>query len=397
MNAPKIAYISFDVVPAPKGAAIHIQTFAQALGQQFGQVQLVTVSPTPSVISQALTPAIRQTALPATGKTLIDRVLSFRHALWEWLQGRFFEVIHIRSPLEGFPIALHKPKFCRYLIFEVNGLPSIELKYRYPKVADDRELMHKLVAQEARCLQAADWIITPSPVTRDFLVTRGVVRDRLHVIPNGVDLDMFRYAPPNSASLLAPLKMLYFGTLSAWQGVDLAIDALHLYRREFEAQLTIVGPGKPNQLKNLEALTQKLKVADSVRLVAPLPLAELVDHMHAHDVIVAPLKGCDRNLVQGCCPLKVLEGMAVGTPVITTDIPAVQAIGSPSHHFLAVKPNSAKSIKDAMLQLRGNPALRLALSRQARNHVTQHFTWQQINQRLIQLYERLELTAHNPL
>ncbi|MEO1093699.1 MAG: glycosyltransferase family 4 protein [Cyanobacteria bacterium J06638_28] len=396
MNAPKIAYISFDVVPAPKGAAIHIQAFAQALRQHFGQVQLVTVSPTPSVISQALTPAIGQTALPAVGKTLIDRVLSFRQALWEWLQGQFFEVIHIRSPLEGFPIALHKPKFCRYLIFEVNGLPSIELKYRYPKVADDRELMYKLVAQEARCLQAADWVITPSPVTRDFLVTRGAVRDRIHVIPNGVDCDVFRYASPRSAPILTPLKMLYCGTLATWQGVDLAIDALHLYRREFEAQLTVIGPGKPNQLKNLEALTQKLKVIDAVKLVAPLPLAELVERMHAHDVIVAPLKGCDRNLVQGCCPLKVLEGMAVGTPVITTDIPAVQAIGVPNRHFLAVKPNSAKSIKDRMLQLRANPALRLALSQQARKQVTQHFTWQQASQRLIQVYEMLGLTVNKP-
>ncbi|MDA0267849.1 MAG: hypothetical protein O2890_12760, partial [Cyanobacteria bacterium] len=121
MNAPQIAYISFDVVPAPKGAAIHIQTFAQALVQQFGRLQLVTVSPTESTLVTDLAPGIQQTALPALGKTLIDRVLSFRQALWIWLQGKSFDIIHIRSPFEGFPIALHKPKLCRYLIFEVTA------------------------------------------------------------------------------------------------------------------------------------------------------------------------------------------------------------------------------------------------------------------------------------
>lgn len=89
MNAPKIAYISFDVVPAPKGAAIHVRAFAQALGEHVGQIQLVTVSPSPSVISQALIPEVWQTALPATGKTLINQILSFRQALWKWLQGHF--------------------------------------------------------------------------------------------------------------------------------------------------------------------------------------------------------------------------------------------------------------------------------------------------------------------
>ena len=271
----------------------------------------------------------------------------------------------------------------------MNGLPSIELKYRYPQVADDGELMHKLIAQEDTCLQAADRILTPSPVTQTYLQERGVKVERIQVIANGVDLDLFPYRAPHDAAERSPLQLLYFGTLSPWQGVDLAIDALHLYRRDFEAELTIIGPGKPSQLKALEKLAHKLDVADQVQILGAMPLPELVAQMHGADAIVAPLKGCDRNLVQGCCPLKVLEGMATGTPVITTDIPAVRAIGTPDIHFLAVKPNSSKGIKDAMGRLRADGALRLSLSKQARWQVEHHFTWDMAHHRLIGLYQPL--------
>ncbi|NEP17112.1 MAG: glycosyltransferase [Leptolyngbya sp. SIO4C1] len=390
MTAPKLAYISFDIVPALKGAAIHISAFATAIAAEFGQLQLVTVSPTEQ-LEQSSEFGIQQTALPAVGKTLIDRVLSFRAALWQWLQGRSFDIIHIRSPFEGLPVALHKPILCRHLIFEVNGLPSIELKYRYPKVADDRELMHKLTEQERICRQAADCLITPSPVTQAYLHSLPN-SPAVHVIPNGVALDTFYYAPPRSA-IASPLKLLYFGTLSPWQGVDLAIDALALYRRDQAAQLTIAGPTRPGQLRTLTKLAHKLAVADHIHFAGPLLPSNLVAQMHQADVIVAPLKACDRNLLQGCCPLKVLEGMASGTPVVTSNLPVVQAIGESGTHFLAAKPNSTKALKDALLQLRYDTTLRHHLSKQARTQVERTYTWKIANQQLLNIYQQLLRSA----
>ena len=390
MSGPRIAYIAFDVVPAPKGAAIHIQAFTQGLSQHFGQLNLVTVSPTEAIMTQELGPGITQTALPALGKTLIDRVLHFRRGLKDWLATQeIFDVIQVRSPFEGFPIALQKSDYCRKLIFEVNGLPSIELKYRYPQVAEDPELMHKLLAQEDICLQAADCIVTPSPVTQGYLIQRGVEAKHIQVIANGVDLALFHPAMPRSQPQLEQMRLLYFGTLSTWQGVDLAVDALALYRRDFEARLTVVGPGKASQLKRLDKLAQKLDVADWIDYLGPMSPEALVQQMHQADVIVAPLKACDRNLIQGCCPLKVLEGMASGTPVITTEMPVVQALGIADQHFLAVKPNSSKGIKDAMLRLRDNSKLRLHLSQQGRAQVEQHYSWEIANGALVQTYERL--------
>jgi len=400
MNQPHLAYISFDTVPAPKGAAIHIVAFARTLASAFGEIQLVTVSPNSEVTdSQDFSPGVVQTTLPAVGDTLIHRVLYFRAMLESWWKGRQFDVIHLRSIYEGFPIAVNKEKLCKCLIFEVNGLPSIELKYRYPAVADDRELLHKLRVQEKICLDAADLIVTPSTVTRDYLQTRGVESEKICVIPNGVDLDIFTYSAPHGRlddSIPNPksqipncFRLLYFGTLSAWQGVNLAIESLALANHDFPTELIVIGQGRSQQLVALRKLAQKLNVQEQLTILETMSQVQLLQHIHQADAIVAPLTPNDRNLVQGCCPLKVLEAMATGTPVIASDMPVVRELGTDGEHFLLVKPGSAKAIKDAVLRLIQEPELAPHLAIAARKRIEKYYTWQQAGAALVEAYKSL--------
>ncbi len=386
----KIAYISFDVIPSHKGAAVHIESFVRSLAQAYGHIELVTVAAEPQAAITVTWPGVTHTVLPAAGKTLIDRVMHFRQHLHRWLSGRRFDIVQVRSIFEGLPVI--QSGSCRSLIFEVNGLPSIELKYRYPKVAEDVELMDKLVRQEQLCLEAAEQIVTPSFVTRSHLISRGIPASRIEVIPNGVDLSIHRYQPLKTCEKqeLETLNLLYFGTLSAWQGVDLAVDALALYCRDFSGQLTIVGPARGKQVAQLEKLARKLGVAESVTILEACPQAALNALMHQASAIVAPLKANDRNLVQGCCPLKVLEGMASGTPVITSDLPVVTDLGESERHFLAVRPGSSKAIKDAMLRLRADGALRKRLSGEGRSHIENHYTWQQAQTKLLTIYRHVQ-------
>ncbi|NJM99954.1 MAG: glycosyltransferase family 4 protein [Phormidesmis sp. RL_2_1] len=425
-NTAKIAYISFDTLPSHKGAAVHIESFVRALAQQYGTVELVTVAAiAPKTPAKTVNwSGVNHTVLPAMGKTLIDRVMCFRRHLHMWLQEQCFDVIQIRSIFEGFVVAKVQQQrqhnslqpLYQQLIFEVNGLPSIELKYRYPKVANDWELMHKLRLQEHICLRAADTIVTPSAITKQYLkeylkehlqeylkeylkeylseplkthgqdLLRQGIRRNIQVIPNGVDLSVMTYQPPRET--IKTLNMLYFGTLSAWQGVGLATEALALYRRDFDARLTIIGPTRGKQVAQLKKLANKLKVTASMQILEARPQAELVQFMHQADIILAPLKPNDRNLVQGCCPLKVLEGMASGTPVITSDLPVVTQLGESEHHFLAVQPGSAKAIKDGLLRLREDAPLRLRLSQTGRSHIENHYTWQHAHHHLQQIYHQ---------
>src|SRR5258708_15030130 len=182
MQYSRAAYVSFDTVPAPKGAATHIEAFARALGAALGGVELLTVAfGAESSARVERWPGVFHTELPALGATLIDRVLCFRRFLMHWLAGRTFEVIQFRSIFEGLPLL--KLAAESRLAFEVNGLPSIELKYRYPGMEDDRVLMRKLLGPERKCFETADLIVTPSGVTRRYLISAtGAPAEKARVI-----------------------------------------------------------------------------------------------------------------------------------------------------------------------------------------------------------------------
>jgi glycosyltransferase involved in cell wall biosynthesis len=435
MSSRYLIYVSYDRFPAPKGAATHIRAFVEALASEYQPIELVTVAdetlanetvPHESVANVSvvdenahrdalhrgmqrssvvdLPPGVTHTALPARGVGLIERVMFFRAQLHAWWGQRRPAIAHVRSIYEGYPIACNKSRYCERLVFEVNGLPSIELKYHYPAVADDRELMRKLIAQEQRCLQAADLVVTVSDVNAAYLRARGVNEQRLVVIPNGVDLELFKYQTPQqgaaSDSSMGPqlntshhpakdLSLLYSGTWAAWQGVQTAIEALALYRRDLPARLTIVGDGRPRQARALQELAYDLGVAESVQFVAGIDQAELAGLHHAADVVLAPLLANDRNMTQGCCPLKVLEAMASGTPLVASNLPVVAALARNEIEALLVAPGSAKGIKDALLRLTFDPELGRRIAWNARQRVAAEFTWQRAQASLLAAYRQM--------
>lgn len=381
MRRARLAYISFDTVPAPKGAATHIEAFTRALAGAFGGIELVSIGDAPP---QERWPGVFHTELPASGASLIDRVLCFRRFLAQWLRSRHFEAIQFRSIFEGLPLLESSSR----LIFEVNGLPSIELKYRYPGAEDDRELMRKVTAQEQASLDAAHLVITPSDVTRQYLISsRGVQAAKVRLIANGVDAEMFRPAPSREPDGL--LKLLYFGTLSQWQGVELGIRALAEIRKQTPAEFTIIGTGSGSERSALLALASRLGLASAVHVLPAMTQAELTAHLGASDIVLAPLTLNDRNLVQGCCPLKILEGMAAGVPVIASDLPVVRELGSDGVHFVLVKPGSVDQIAQAALRISCDRSLAKNLANQARAHILANYTWDRSGDALVRAYEEL--------
>ena len=105
---------------------------------------------------------------------------------------------------------------------------------------------------------------------------------------------------------------------------------------------------------------------------------------------LVPLPANDRNVVQGCCPLKLLEAMAAGVPVVASDLPVVRALADPEQHALLVRPGSAKAIKDGILRLAADPHLGRRIAQAARRRIERELTWRHAEERLIASYRRLE-------
>ena len=185
------------------------------------------------------------------------------------------------------------------------------------------------------------------------------------------------------------MQILYSGTMAPWQGVNVAIEALSLFRRDAPAGLTLVGHALAKQRKVIERFAWENGVFEHVRLLPPVSRAELCNLHHQSDAVVAPLIRNDRNLEQGCCPLKVLEAMSTGCPLVASDLPVVRELAQDGNQALLVRPGSGKAIKDALFRLVDEPSLAERLSTAARAHVIRGFTWERAQKGLISVYEEL--------
>ena len=384
----RVLYTSFDEVPSPKGASVHIEAFSRALSQRVNLV-LVTPGLTDELATESF-PGVSHRVLGCPADNPIGRARTFRVKLAQLLATHTWDVIHFRSIFEGYPIVQHyaaQPAGRRpALVYEVNGFPSIELKYHYRKVAADERLTSKLWHQEQRCLEAASRIITVSQVNRQYICERGLAPDTIHLIPNGVASDDFPFRPPLPLDR-EPLRIAYVGTLTAWQGIDVVLEAIALLQTRRPVHLSLQGPVSKPRKKQLERKIQRLNIETAVTWLSPGGQAEVCRLLHNSHVSVVPLLAVDRNTRQGCCPLKLLEAMAAGCPVVASDLPVVRELAEPGQHFWPARPGDARSLKNALLRCVELPRQTAAMAQRAADHVRRQFTWRHACQRLASVYD----------
>jgi glycosyltransferase involved in cell wall biosynthesis len=238
----RVLYTAFDVVPSPKGASRHITAFTQALVQAGYAVTLFTagLDDLPARETYAGAELIR---CCSQEKNYLRRAQQFGDAVWEHLRHRqgAYDVVHFRDLWSG-AAALAARETLGYaykLLFEVNGLASVELKYLYPGLRES-DLPDRLRKQETTLLRAAERVVCVSSVTAIYLRSLGAVGEKLHVIRNGVDVEQF---PAETPIPDGPPKLVYLGTLAPWQGLGCLVQAMPAVLAEFPgARLHLVGP-----------------------------------------------------------------------------------------------------------------------------------------------------------
>lgn len=271
-------------------------------------------------------------------------------------------------------------------LFEVNGLPSIELKYHYPGL--DPELLLKIKEQEIATLHLSDSIICPSNVTRDYIASLGLSRKLVTVIPNGVSPSDFSPSPlPNRENRIPVL--FYIGTLADWQGLDIVIKALPKILEQQAVRLQIVGRGRSRQRKLLAKQIRKLGIEEHVSVQPAVPHHEIPALISSADICVAPLGLNDRNVTQGACPIKVLEYMAAGRPLLASNIPIVRELVREDVDALLFSPSDSDDLARQTLALLNDFELSKRLAQSASERALTKFTWHESQKKLIKVYEKL--------
>jgi len=163
---------------------------------------------------------------------------------------------------------------------------------------------------EERLWAQFDRVRTLNDPMRDFLVRHGVPGERIVVIPVGVEPQSERWRPRE-----APRRLLYTGSAMPWQGLPGLLEAMRiLERRSPQIRLSLAGPSAAD----LAGQT----VPANVRALGHVPHAEIGRLYLEHDLFVLPRPRS--ALTEVVMPMKILEPMSFGMPIVATDLPAIR-------------------------------------------------------------------------
>jgi glycosyltransferase involved in cell wall biosynthesis len=384
---PSVLYTAFDVVPSPKGASTHITQFVKGLVRAGYELHLITASDGSLPEEDSYLGASLHRVF-SSGTNYLERALAFGQAVSAHLEkeGERYAVAHFRSIWSGLPLVTAQPRYGYRTLFEVNGLPSIELKYHYPALVGSPAL-EKIKRQEIATLLRANQIICPSAVTAAYITSLGILPERVTVIHNGVDTELF--APvPQSGSAGSPV-LLYMGTLALWQGLETLLLATPLILAERAVQLRIVGTGRKARVKALHKQIRKLGLDGHVTLAEPVPHHIIPQIVAEATICIAPLAFNDRNVTQGCCPIKVLEYAACARPLVAANLPVVRELVRDESEALLFVPDDPADLARCVLALLADPEQAARMAHLASERVRREFSWKVAQKKLLKVYGRL--------
>lgn len=278
-------------------------------------------------------------------------------------------------------------------VYEVRGLledtwvASFPVEQRAAARASQRHRM--LREREAELAGAADAVVTLSQTVAADLISRGVARERITVVPNGVPghlLEVSMEPPAARERLGLGTGGFWVGTVSSlvgYEGLDTLLRAVALVRsRGVDVRCAIVGDGVARP--ELETLRTELGLGEAVVMPGRVAPSEAEAWYLALDAFVVPRQ--DTAVTRAVTPLKHMTAMALGRPVIASDLPALNE--SLAGAGLLVKPERDEDLADAVAGLADAPVMRQALATAGRE-VASSRTWEAIGRCYRELYEGL--------
>ncbi|HET9630699.1 MAG TPA: glycosyltransferase, partial [Novosphingobium sp.] len=173
------------------------------------------------------------------------------------------------------------------------------------------------------------------------------------------------------------VRLISVGRLSPEKGQTCLLEAFAMASRNARATLTVVGHGP--LAADLKARAENLGIADRVRFTGRLGTTETLAEIAAADALVLP------SFMEGL-PVVLIEALALGRPVIASQVAGIPEAVVHGHNGLLVPPLDVASLAEAMENLIDSPALRRQLAANARCSVAAEFlsgaSWRRLHERL---------------
>jgi len=274
------------------------------------------------------------------------------------------------------------------LVKEVNGLDIVNA--RITGFTDNFSLKVIDRIEKFNIPRADKLVVVTSKLGETLQCDYGVPEDKIVVIPNGVNITLFK--PMDTMQARKHLKLpasnyfvVFVGDLVAWQGVDYLINSAPYVLKDCpETRFLIVGDGMMRQ--ELVELARQSGVSDKIIFTGMIPYRDIPVYINAGDVCVAPFTA-KRNEKIGLSPLKMYEYMACGKPVVASRISGLEVLEENNAGIL-VEPESPAELAQVVVRLLRDKELRGRMGKGARRYVVEKQNWASVAEKVAGVLEQ---------
>jgi glycosyltransferase involved in cell wall biosynthesis len=233
-----------------------------------------------------------------------------------------------------------------------------------------------------------DHLIAVSHATKKEMVTAGIPQDLITVIHNAIDTE--EWSPRNAtAGLKEDLKLGqawpvigYVGRIMPEKDLGTWLRAAARVAQQYSgAQFVLVGEGRDgNTQEELQRLAGELKIADRVHF--PGYRSQLLPVYGSFDLFAMSSR-------REGLPNSILEAMAVGLPVVTTDVAGTSELVLNGETGYVVPQGDVDGMAHSMLSVLADQKLRQRMGHAGRARIEREFSFAHRLQRIEQLYARI--------
>jgi glycosyltransferase involved in cell wall biosynthesis len=360
-----------------KGCSIHVQQLITALRRRGVSLELYVANPEGSApeglrglpvhdlgIGKRRDAADREREVLAANRRLVEALAAAppfdfvyeRHALFSHAAMEYAQ----RAGIPG--------------LLEINA-PLIEEQARHRRLVD----LGSAECSASRAFAAASHLLPVSAEVARAIGPMGAHCERTHVIPNGVDPDVFLHSGRGKADP-AHFTIGFAGTLRPWHGIEELAEGFERVAAERDdARLLVVGGG--DALPALRSRLKASRLSHRCCLAGPVEHREMPRLLSMMDVGVAPYPRLQNFYFS---PLKILEYMASGLPTVASRIGQIPLLVRDGVEGLLHDPGDAKEMASCLLRLAADRPLCSALGAEARLRAAKEYSWDHVASRLLQ-------------
>jgi PEP-CTERM/exosortase A-associated glycosyltransferase len=321
----------------------------------------------------------------------LSLVNALERRILEVLDAETFDVVHAHSPsLCGLAATRAAKKKNIPVLYEIRAfwedaaVDQGKTTKRSPRYQLSRRL-------EQHVINSADSVVGIASHILEDLVGRGVSRDKLFHVGNGVDTLKFQPVRKSEAlaakhGLLGVPVLGFIGSLFYFEGISWLVRAASaLHKQGAQFKLVIIGHGEEEAKIRQEI--ESLGASSYVLFLGKVPHHEVIDYYSIMDVLVYPRRS--NRLTELVTPLKPLEAMALKRTVLGSSVGGIRELVDNEATGLLFKPEDVQDFCRQAARLIESEELRTALAAKGRNYVERQRDWKQLATKYESIYGRM--------